>query len=414
MSRFCELEKVVNRLWANPVYHASLGSKELFHTNLLAWLCESYGSKMTALFEELVGLSKNPGANGFPPLRERHDLDLVLRFAERNALVIENKIKSLPDQRQLSNYDASISKHFPGAERVLLSLIEPSFATDWVHLPYERLIPRLRAIAGSLTAFDENLVLKWCDMLDDLVTLSRLVTITDEHEDYFFLEAYELLQAKRLHGLVYRRRAQDTLSRIQALLSGTRDGWKTYRGAAEEFITLDNEEPQLLFSTGFTNERPILDVHCKLPRKPCVVGVQIQGNEFRLFGRLAVDARVPRSKSIADKEKRRSDWSEKKGGWAKGVICHFPKCFDFGAFDRFIAEEDRRGPCRAEYPAAQGRYNGFEPDFVYRSKRLVRWPHDRRKENEGLPTQMSVGDVVSLTVRHVDRFLQIEQNPMSV
>ena len=35
-----ELEKVVNNLKASPLFNMSLGSKELFHSNFLAWLLE--------------------------------------------------------------------------------------------------------------------------------------------------------------------------------------------------------------------------------------------------------------------------------------------------------------------------------------------------------------------------------------
>ncbi len=46
-ARSSELAKVCSRLQANPVLHMSLGSKELFHSNVLAWILESDATRAT-------------------------------------------------------------------------------------------------------------------------------------------------------------------------------------------------------------------------------------------------------------------------------------------------------------------------------------------------------------------------------
>jgi hypothetical protein len=128
----CKLDNIANileRLSGDPLYHASLGSKELFHTNLLAWLCDAYPQEMQKV---LPIPTAKPGAKGCAPAREEHDLDLVVRFAGRAPLVIENKVKSLPNHAQLRAYDKVLNrdKELRGAKRVLLSLAEPSSAAD--------------------------------------------------------------------------------------------------------------------------------------------------------------------------------------------------------------------------------------------------------------------------------------------
>ena len=78
-----ERKEIIDRLKKNPVYSMSLGGKELFHSNMLAWLLMRDGNKQIKNF---FGIEENEVVlNVF---RERKNLDLIIVCA--NKTVIEN------------------------------------------------------------------------------------------------------------------------------------------------------------------------------------------------------------------------------------------------------------------------------------------------------------------------------------
>ena len=143
----CEVSKtvkdVVDKLRNNPVFRMSLASKELFHSNMLAWLLESCDSDDNLLSEIAKALAKlfmpkQDSENGYKVLtvlREKSHLDLIIVFLPDNEdfkshdwteiedvfqnsgsddqdlleklqkncrfVVVENKFKSIPDKEQL-------------------------------------------------------------------------------------------------------------------------------------------------------------------------------------------------------------------------------------------------------------------------------------------------------------------------
>ena len=109
------LERIVHNLESNPILAMSLGSRELFHSNLLAWFISSYEPVTRAL-----GL---PG--GISVLREKEHTDLLIKHDDQRLMIIENKVFALPDASQLARLG---DPPRPGAAKlVLLSLTPPGW-----------------------------------------------------------------------------------------------------------------------------------------------------------------------------------------------------------------------------------------------------------------------------------------------
>ena len=101
----------------NPVFAMSLGSKELFHSNFLAWLLtdETLKDKTKGLRHLLIGSSEQ---KIFHVDREKYNFDLLITNGEevedesenskRCYTVIENKFKSMPRIDQLREYSQKI------------------------------------------------------------------------------------------------------------------------------------------------------------------------------------------------------------------------------------------------------------------------------------------------------------------
>src|SRR6478609_4894900 len=115
VARLCDL------LDAEPLFHASLGSKELFHSNLIAWFVDSHPARASQAFASWSRPSNESLAASTE--RERHHLDLVIHLAGTAPLVVENKVFSPPRDEQLAEYAEAVGpKYQPMPEFVLLSL----------------------------------------------------------------------------------------------------------------------------------------------------------------------------------------------------------------------------------------------------------------------------------------------------
>lgn len=136
-------KKLIEDLKDNPIYAMSLGGKELFHSNMLAWLLMRQNNnpikKIFGIEEQEVVLNV---------FRERQNLDLIVVYANKEELekegvheeqylemfddpdsyllndesrkhhscfdklkfiIIENKFKSIPEQKQLAEYSAKLN-----------------------------------------------------------------------------------------------------------------------------------------------------------------------------------------------------------------------------------------------------------------------------------------------------------------
>ena len=94
------LGQVIRTLNNSPVFQLSLASKELFHSNFIAWLCEAYPQLAGRLFGEFIKTAP-PAIRRLRGGSEKKNVDLWLTFPNGQEFVIENKVKSVPDRQQL-------------------------------------------------------------------------------------------------------------------------------------------------------------------------------------------------------------------------------------------------------------------------------------------------------------------------
>ncbi|MEP5152535.1 hypothetical protein [Planktotalea sp.] len=132
-----KLSIAIDWLTKSPMQRMSLGSRELFHSDFLSWLFETYPATLFAAFDVQLAACRVD--------REKRGLDITVceRGSHRPLLIIENKVKSYPDRAQLERYNAK----FPSeGKRILLTLAPPSFdlPSPWTTLLYKDLEERLK------------------------------------------------------------------------------------------------------------------------------------------------------------------------------------------------------------------------------------------------------------------------------
>lgn len=152
--------KCAQSLQKNPLFHLSLSSRELFHSNFLAWLIQQYPRVLKPIF--------GPRFDGAQPLadgvgREERDLDLVVRLrlptGGCGTLVIENKIKAVVDIHQLERYDLVIAAKCANEEilgKYVLSLVDiATCAPGWDVITYDCIAAAIRSEAEHMSTDDQ-------------------------------------------------------------------------------------------------------------------------------------------------------------------------------------------------------------------------------------------------------------------
>lgn len=107
----CRIEDIRAELETSPMYNMSLSSKELFHSNLLAWLGNTPETRVffADIVDKLVGIRLDSD-DSWKVEREDKNFDLCIKKEDEYILVIENKVKSIPRKNQLDEYVGKIKK----------------------------------------------------------------------------------------------------------------------------------------------------------------------------------------------------------------------------------------------------------------------------------------------------------------
>jgi hypothetical protein len=327
--RTAELTRICAELQANPVLHMSLGSKELFHSNLLGWICESDPFLARNALVPWWEPGEEPTRHAVH--REKHDLDLVVELPGLRPIVIENKVFSLPDEEQLDRY---AEHNVPAAGLVdptllLLSLTDPGWPDGtcgkWRWVSYDSLTYRILQALDDRPQpdpFSDELIRRWVAMVRLLGELLALVE-PDALDEPLLLdgEDVEILKTVRLHDALQKARTR----RVRHLLEQR----YAERGLSYDFI-----------ESAFGMGGPLLSAGVYLP-DGCLIGWQLQGNHFRRF-LIAPDELA--GGSAAQKQARIDYVDAHHRGW-----------FDFAA-------EQALGPF---LPAPSSAYKHFAPAFVY-------------------------------------------------
>ncbi|MCL5279197.1 MAG: PD-(D/E)XK nuclease family protein [Planctomycetes bacterium] len=213
-----ELDQIVDGLKQSPLFWLSLASKELFHSNFLAWLCETYPDHVGRLFATFVGHAPRI-CEGLGVYRESHNIDLLLRYPGGAELVIENKVKSLPVGEQLEKYSAAV-RDKEKTSFLLLSLARPAFlplnkttiqlsdGTVWQCLTYRELAHKLREVLPHIqrvNSYHGQLMDDYIHFMTHLDALRTYFAIDwdDEQRDFFGIRRdIQRVKSIRLHNLV--------------------------------------------------------------------------------------------------------------------------------------------------------------------------------------------------------------------
>jgi hypothetical protein len=259
-------------------------------------------------------------------------MDLMFEWPDRVPLVIQNKVFSPPDERQLLEYKTKVTAKGQSVSLWLLSLGEPTWdASDdgtfngWHWLSYRQLSERiLSSLPRSDTSYAVETMRHYARVVELLSTLVAMVVVKEASDTVNLPQAVQkALADDRLIASHSKFRARSICRRLEREL-------------------LKQGLSQGTFKSDMTRSLPLIEWFAEIDSTSKVeAGWQLQGGQFRLA--IRTKQSLEKSKSLAEVNQR---------------------LFDFSYFDDLI------GTSESERLPKKG-FNSYKPDFVYRYKKIA-------------------------------------------
>ena len=276
----------IKSLKKSPLFNLSLTNKELFHSNFIAWFGKLYPELFIQLISDLLGENKwadGVDAKKMDIRREYNNFDISVFDSEDSKvprLIIENKVKSVPTQAQLKEYEHKINDDENVALLLLTmneqiySLAEDESGTRWKIVNYQALSTSLRGLPDkNIKPYHRMLVKDYCQYVYDLQQI--ICDFTSGENFLYDSDHWKLFVELGIHDVCGKRKVQNTYSRlVQALKAKSID----------VVYNLDElkEKPSAVHAAWAYTNAPLIEV--KLKTKTDVdefMLIQIQGKQYR-------------------------------------------------------------------------------------------------------------------------------------
>ncbi|RAR73780.1 PD-(D/E)XK nuclease family protein [Flavobacterium aciduliphilum] len=283
------MNQIITNLKTNFLFQMSLSSKELFHSNMLAWLMEQkidHDLLIAKIFIESITNQKIIGPiEKIVVKREELNIDLIIEYdiaGVRNYIFIENKMKSIPKPEQLEEYDKKIDGyilnnkiknktivHHQIPYKKLLIPSEIFINVNWEVITYKKhIINILVELQQRLNSNNKNnkelywIISKYHDFLINIISIFEFYLGDDfENKPYnFYSQEFDKIREIRLHDMLLK----NVHERISMILKNR--------------LTKEN----IIVSSDFTRSTGISDVFITLTNE-FKMGLQIQGNTLKYF-----------------------------------------------------------------------------------------------------------------------------------
>ena len=270
------------------IFQMSLGSKELFHSNVWAWLIEQDHNFVKVFFEgfdfdkyEYVKVE-----------REKYHRDLIIWVKEKSSkkekthyLVVENKIKSLPSEDQIKKYSSEkldkcdlLGAVITGFDDYLQNKTFENIT--WNFVSYLEIADRIeRILSRSLLKQNANIsqqIMEYCKIiraLNDLIG-TELDKIGDSLIVDQWDEKYAIFKDLRIADLLKKANGAKFIRYLK----------KHCESELKEGLPSDYK---LLLRQGFHNNKVTIDIfYTNADEKETndffIIGTQTEGKQYRI------------------------------------------------------------------------------------------------------------------------------------
>lgn len=282
----------IDELSSSPLFNLSLSSKELFHSNFLAWLAQHYPDFFVEICKEL-GCKADWSNAEWNVKREYKNFDLCITSDKKIVMVLENKVKSIPTKAQLDEYVEKLKKKYEGNIDLILLSLSTSFPDKqaiedekkWQIRNYKDLCTATRKHMQLINnQYHKALIEDYCSFVATLHECSENWKVKDS--SFFLLpndndsnrkELKELRIADLQDKIWYSQLLEKLNSRLEE-----NNQWDVQSGMDIKKIAKDNSAclTKIFTNFGFTHGQGLLEAKIKVTQD-YVLLIQIQGNKYR-------------------------------------------------------------------------------------------------------------------------------------
>ena len=273
-------EELYKNLKKSNLFFLSLHSKELFHSNFIAWIAERNEEAFRKFFKDFTGIQV---PNNYSVKREYKNFDLCISALNDNdqevsiSCIIENKVKSMPYAEQLEKYSEKLeSMGAMDAKKVLLSLSTESLPNvdGWVCRTYEDLANSLDKIDSLFEGYDQFILKDYIGFIKTLHQLQSEWEIPGKYKAAFTMddETKKLRIDDLCQKIIYSKilnRILKELGEQNCVIGSSLNKLKAYKG-----------EKKLFADCGLSRSIGLLEVKVKV-NSGYVLGIQLQGAQYR-------------------------------------------------------------------------------------------------------------------------------------
>ena len=301
-----DINKELEELHMNPMFRISLGSKELFHSNFLAFLWDCDKTHFLNMLNQLLPGDKQIDANlllkkELTLHREKDNLDLCICHTENEKeyidIIIENKVKSIPYKEQLDKYQQTANKPKHQSTTpityILLSLAsdfpnKDKIKEEWNIVSYKNLanaIEQNYIENGNLADKLKQYVKDYIDFITKLSSLDILGNF--EKEPFHNSETISAYHAQKLSDLYLKQRGSYFICSLMESLSKkeqqyflevkvnffTDSNWNSRRKAEKNTI--------IWLSSGMNRGKSTITICINPSNSKNLYEIQIEGDQYR-------------------------------------------------------------------------------------------------------------------------------------
>ena len=242
------MNKDLEILDSSPIYAMSLGSHELFHSNIWAWMMKKYPSSIHKVF----GIERIESPEIKREFKKR-DITIKNKNSKGDIWIIENKFKSIPYAEQLVKYADNCEKKENFCGGILTCISKPEFEVEgWRVLTYKEILLNMEKFLHEIhddrdytVLNDYVLVTKETVELinNELKTVDSLklsINDFDEFEKYRISDILRKLVAQQFVNK-YKRKIIEEIGIDEKFVYIDTD-YTTKNAIINAFILLQNEE----------------------------------------------------------------------------------------------------------------------------------------------------------------------------
>ena len=274
------VDDAVQSLKESPLFALSLSGKELAHSNMWAWLIEACETEGKHPFVEVfIEDFYKEGYEYLKVEREKNNRDLSIWYkanGEKKCAVVENKIKSLPKNEQLEEYERKLGKKFgKGILTGIEKTIEPR--KPWKFLSYEKIAESIES-TNKKNNFPEKAIIQ--QYVEDLQNIITIVTKGDERPDEYTYVAPKEIEDLRFGDVFLKHKACKIQKKMQDRIDNQK-GLESKWGSPEVDVSFNNKKATI---TIIYREKDKGKDSSDKDKEYGRLGVQLEGKQFRVYG----------------------------------------------------------------------------------------------------------------------------------